>query len=115
MIVGSPVHYASAAGALCTVLDRLFSVSYTHLTQDQTMIQLGAEYLQIIKYTCPPFAMTQLMLASLRTVKVVQISLRVSLLSLLVNCGLNYILISGRFGAPALGVTGAEMCIRDRH
>ena len=24
MIVGSPVHYASAAGALCTVLDRLF-------------------------------------------------------------------------------------------
>ena len=52
-------------------------------TKDQTMIQLGAEYLQIIKYTCPLFAMTQLLLASLRTVKVVQISLRVSLLSLL--------------------------------
>ena len=74
------------------------------------MIQLGAEYLQMtIKYTCPLFAMTQLLLASLRTVKVVQISLRVSLLSLLVNCGLNYILISGRFGAPALGVTGAAI------
>ncbi len=78
-------------------------------TKDQTMIQLGAEYLQIIKYTCPLFAVTQLLLASLRTVKVVQISLRVSLLSLLVNCGLNYILISGRFGAPALGVTGAAI------
>ena len=54
-------------------------------TKDQTMIQLGAEYLQIIKYACPLLAMTQLLLASLRTVKVVQISLRVSLLSLLVD------------------------------
>lgn len=78
-------------------------------TKDQAMIQLGTEYLRIIKYTCPLFAVTQLLLASLRTVKVVQISLRVSLLSLLVNCGLNYILISGRFGAPALGVTGAAI------
>ena len=32
IVVGSPVYYAGAAGQLTAFLDRLFSVSYTHLT-----------------------------------------------------------------------------------
>ena len=76
-------------------------------TTDPTIIEPGMAYLRIVRFTYPVFAITSVLLASLRTVNTVRIALRVSVLSLLVNCGINFVLISGRFGAPELGIVGA--------
>lgn len=51
----------------------------------------------------------QLLLAVLRSTETVKIAFRLSILAFFVNCGLDYLLISGNFGAPALGVRGAAI------
>ena len=80
----------------------IFSPSKDIVTQ-------GANYLRIIKYTYPIFAITNLLLASLRSVETVKIGFYISLVTLFTNCSINFVLIEGRFGAPELGVTGAAI------
>jgi len=73
------------------------------------IISEGAKYLNIIKYTYPLFAITNLLLASLRSVETVKIGFYVSLVTLVTNCSINYVLIFGNFGAPEMGVEGAAI------
>lgn len=78
-------------------------------TTDQGIIKEGVRYLSVIRFTYPLFAVTQLLLASLRSTEVVKIALWLSVMTFFINCGINYLLIFGHFGAPALGVTGAAI------
>lgn len=78
-------------------------------TPKQEFISEGVKYLRIIKYTYVIFACTNLLLAVLRSVETVKISFFVSSATFLINCSINYVLIEGRFGAPALGVRGAAI------
>lgn len=75
----------------------------------EDIISEGAKYLRIIKYTYPVFAVTNLLLASLRSVETVKIGFYISLVTLVTNCSINYVLIEGRFGAPEMGVEGAAI------
>ena len=74
---------------------------------DPDIIQEGVQYLGIIRFTYLFFAMTQILLASLRSTEVVKIASILSLITLCINCGINYVLIFGHFGAPEMGVAGA--------
>lgn len=78
-------------------------------TRDSGIIEEGARYLNIIRFTYLFFAVTQILLATLRSVETVKIAFRLSVLTLFVNCGINYVLINGHFGAPELGVVGAAI------
>ena len=78
-------------------------------TPGAEIIAQGSEYLRLIKYTYVVFALSNLLLATLRSVETVKIGFYISVVTLLVNCGINYVLIGGHFGAPALGVTGAAI------
>lgn len=78
-------------------------------TPSKSIIEQGSEYLRIIKYTYIIFALTNILLASLRCVETVKIGFYVSIVTLVVNICINYVLIEGRFGAPELGVTGAAI------
>ena len=78
-------------------------------TSDPAIHAAGVEYLRVMKYSYLIFAMTHLLLAVLRSVETVRIGFFVSISTLLVNCGLNYLLIEGHMGAPRLGVTGAAI------
>ena len=78
-------------------------------TNDEMIIREGMVYLRIIRYTYLFFAMTQILLGSLRSIGTVYIALLLSVWSFIVNCAINYTLIYGHFGAPELGVTGAAI------
>ncbi len=78
-------------------------------TTDQAIIAQGVEYIRIIRFTYIMFAITQILLAILRSTGVVKIALALSVSTLIVNCCINYTLIYGHFGAPRLGVAGAAI------
>ena len=78
-------------------------------TNDAAIISEGRRYLNLIRFTYPVFALTTVLLATLRSVETVRVALLVSFSTLLINCGINFVLIEGRFGAPELGVTGAAI------
>ncbi|MDF2612360.1 MAG: family efflux transporter [Clostridia bacterium] len=78
-------------------------------TENPVIIDLGAEYLQVIFVSYIFFAMTNIMINVLRSVETVKISVIVYTASLIVNVFLNWVLIFGNLGAPALGVKGAAI------
>ena len=64
----------------------------------------GVRSLRLLRFTYPIFAVTTVLLGAMRSVETVRLALGVSVVSLAVNCGINFVLIAGRFGAPELGV-----------
>ena len=55
------------------------------------------------------FSISQVMIASMRSVETAKIGLYISVMALFVNVSLNYVLIFGKLGFPALGVRGAAI------
>lgn len=78
-------------------------------TNDGAIIKEGVKYILIIRFTYPFFAVTNVLLGGLRTVEKVSIALYTSVISLIVNCTINFLLIKGNFGFPELGVKGAAI------
>ena len=66
-------------------------------------------YLTIIRFTYFFFAITQILLATLRCVEIAGIAFALSLMTLVINFTINWILIYGHFGAPGMGAAGAAV------
>lgn len=79
------------------------------LTNDRSVMEEGAQYLRIICFSYPLFAITNILLSTLRSVETVKIGFAVSGSTLCINVCLNYLLIYGRWGAPELGARGAAI------
>lgn len=102
--------FGAALSVLLFVCACVFPRQMVAVFTDKPVIQnFGIEYLAVMKYSYLLFAMTQLLLAVLRSVETVRIGFWVSLSTLVVNVSLNYLLIEGHWGAPELGVTGAAI------
>lgn len=76
-------------------------------TTEQAIIKEGVRYLVIIRFTYFFFAITQILLATMRSVELVKIAFGLSVITFFINCGINYVLIYGHFGAPEMGAAGA--------
>ena len=101
---------AIVTGLLLFIACSLFPTQIiTLFTPYPEIIEQGVMYLEIIKYSYLTFAFTSAMLAMMRSVEVVKIAFYISLSTLVINCGINYILIGGNFGAPEMGVRGAAI------
>ena len=99
-----------AIGILLFVVCALFPQKIMSLfTPYPAIIEQGVAYLEIIKYSYLTFAFTAAMLAMMRSVEVVKIAFYISLSTLVINCGINYLLIGGNMGAPEMGVRGAAI------
>lgn len=78
-------------------------------TDSDVITEQGIEYLRIIKYTYPLFALTNVLLAVMRSAESVRIGFKVSLITLVLNISLNYLFIFGKLGIPQMGVKGAAI------
>ena len=78
-------------------------------TDSPEIVAEGVRYLSLIRWTFALFILTNVLMSALRSVGVVNISFYVSAVSLLVNVGVNYTLIFGRFGFPEMGILGAAV------
>ena len=78
-------------------------------TPDAAILAQGQSYLRLVVWSFLLFVVTQTLMAALRAVETVKISFWVSLVSLVVNVCINYLLIFGKFGCPELGVRGAAI------
>ena len=78
-------------------------------TSDETIIAAGMEYLEILRFSYLFYIVTTILIAFLRSIETVTISFVVSLVSLIVNVGINYALIFGHFGLPRMGLRGAAI------
>lgn len=79
------------------------------LTNEPAVIEQGTAYLVIICFSYILFAITNILLASLRSVESVKIGFVVTFAALIINVVLNYGLIYGRLGMPEMGVEGAAL------
>lgn len=78
-------------------------------TDDAAAIAEGVRYLRVIRFSYLCFALTQVCIAALRSVGVVRLGTLLSLMTLVVNVGLNWLLIFGKAGFPRLGTEGAAI------
>lgn len=89
---------------VCAVMPKSIISIFTNKPE---IINTGADYLRIVAFSYVFFCITQALIASMRSVEAARVGLYVSLVSLATNAALNYILIFGKLGAPALGIKGA--------
>ena len=76
---------------------------------ETAVIDLAMQYLPIVCLSYLPLALTSALVGILKGVEVVRVTLYTTVLSLFANIGLNYVLIFGHLGLPALGVKGAAI------
>ena len=121
-VVSVGMKFALGVGLLATLSAVLFPEWIIRaFTQEPGVIREGAAYVQIVGFTYLFFSVSQVMIAAMRSVETAKIGLYISGMALVVNVGLNYVLIFGHLGFPAMGVRGAaiatlisrilEMCV----
>ena len=107
---GCGLKLAAGGGLLIWALCLIFpSQLMAIFTTDASIASEGMAYMAIIKYTFILFLITQAILATLRCAETVRIAFIVSCVSLVVNVGINYCLIFGKFGLPEMGIRGAAI------
>lgn len=94
--------------AIFTLLSTMFPSQILGLyTNDKVTVQGGVEYLRIYALSFLPVAVTSIFSAYLRCVQAAKIPLYAGIFASIANTVLNYVLIFGKAGFPALGVKGA--------
>ena len=72
-------------------------------------MKYGIQYLQVMLWGLLPFALTNAYASTLRETGETTVPMVGGIVAVFINLILNYILIFGHFGAPALGVEGAAL------
>ena len=72
-------------------------------------LQYGKDYLAVMMVQLLPFAVMQVYASTLRETGETMVPMKAGIAAVFVNLVLNYILIFGKFGAPAMGVVGAAI------
>lgn len=87
-----------------------FPEQVMHIYSNQPdIIAAGADYLRILGFAYFTFGISNTLICSLRSVEIVNISVVINTVSFAVNVVINWILIFGNLGAPALGIKGAAI------
>ena len=106
--------FAMYAGLAISILMAavLFFFPYQVLslvTNNRALIQMGAPYLKIVGISYIFNSVSSVYVSMQRSAENPSLGMKVFAASMLLNTFLNYCLIFGKFGAPALGITGAAI------
>lgn len=121
-LVAIGLRISLAVGLAFTVFCLVFPQQIiSFFTKDEMVIAEGVNYLKWVCLSYVFFCVTQALISAMRSVEITKIGMWVSFGSLFSNVILNYILIFGKLGLPAMGTKGAgiatvlariiEMCI----
>lgn len=95
---------------LSFILFTLFGRTFMSLfTDNPVTIQGGLNYLNIIKWSAFPWILSVAISNTFREIGITKPLLKISIFTILANTALNFILIFGLFGFPALGIIGAAI------
>lgn len=75
----------------------------------ENTLRYGIDYLKVMLIGLVPFAINSAYTSTLRETGETVLPMKAGIAAVLVNLCLNYVLIFGHFGAPALGVVGAAI------
>lgn len=100
------VGLAAAFTAVCVAFPSQIMGLYS---QDPNTISAAAGYLQIVAGTFIPVAGATLLSTLYRCIEKATLPLIATIAAACLNTGLNYVLIFGKFGAPAMGANGAAV------
>lgn len=106
------VTLAVGTAVFLTCGDRLISLYLTgegDAASRAAMLEYGMSYLRIMLWGLLPFSLSQVYGGTLREIGETVLPMKASLAGILTNLCLNYLLIYGKFGFPALGVDGAAI------
>lgn len=109
-ILASAMRFGIGTALLLFAAATVFPRGLVMLFTDETIIvEQGCRYLAVVRFSYLFFAVTQIILAALRSTQTVAIAFFLSAETLIINCGINYVLIYGKFGAPEMGAAGAAV------
>ncbi|MFM1538948.1 MATE family efflux transporter [Helcococcus bovis] len=104
------VQFSILIGVIFTVFSLLYPYQIMRiLIPDESVINVGISYLRLISLTFLITAISQCFNTVLRSCNRAKEPLMVSIVSFFVNVFFNYMFIFGKFGAPAMGVSGAAL------
>lgn len=109
-----PLAYSVAliVGILAFIVGFIFPEQFIQFyakSDDVIAISEGVKYLKTVSLCYIPFILSEVTIRSMRAVKSAYIAMPIYFTSFIINASLNYILIFGKLGFPALGVQGAAI------
>ena len=111
-VCGMVCMLSAGLAAIVTVLSLLVPRALLAVTlnpEEGVLTDIAETYLRLVCFSFLPYALSSALVAVLKGVEVVKVTLYASVLSLVTNVGLNYLLIFGKAGLPAMGVQGAAL------
>ena len=109
-ILGLAISISTVVGIIFTIAAVLFPEFLMKIFIDiPEAVRLGSEYLRIVAFSYIITAISFVISISLRSTGNPNVPLKISIVSFCTNTLLNYILMFGKLGLPAMGVKGAAL------
>ncbi len=106
--LGVALYAVTGFTAILAFIMFLFPEQVLHLiTPNQDLIRLGRSYIQLVGFSYIFSGISSIYAGVHRSTEYPAFGMALFAISMCTNTFLNYVLIFGKFGAPALGVTGA--------
>lgn len=110
LIEGIALRFSIAISLVCFLCAQIMPAWMMRLfTNDEELIALGTDYLRAVCFCYLFWSVSEVYLATLRSVERVIISTVLNTLALVLNIFLNAVFIYGLFGMPKLGVMGVAL------
>ncbi len=100
---------SGVAGIFCLFASVFPEFAISVFTNEKAVIALGADYIRIACFSYFGVALSMAISTILRSVEIVRLQVVAGFSSMICNVALNWILIFGKLGLPAMGVRGAAV------